>query len=47
MSNFVILKWRPFEYNASFEKKGLFYLGPKFFFDIPFEIMYKGTFKDL
>ena len=30
MSNFVILKRRPFEYKVKFEeKKSVFYLGPK------------------
>ena len=26
MSNFAVLKWRPFEYKAKFEQKTLFYL---------------------
>ena len=48
MSNFVILKRRPFEYKVKFEKKNVFLFRSEIgTFDIYFKRLYEESFEDL
>ena len=47
MSDLVILKWRPFEHNAKFEKKPLLLRFEKGIFDIFFKRLCEESFEDL
>ena len=47
MSNFVILKWQPFEYKVKFEKRLLLFRSEIGIFDIFFKRLYEKRFEDL
>ena len=48
MSNLVIMKWRPFDYKAKFEKKrSLLFMSEIRICDIFFKRLYKESFENL
>ena len=47
MSNFVMLKWRPFEYKTKSQKKHLLFRSKIRIFDIFFKGLCEGSFEDL
>ena len=47
MSKLLILKWRPFEYKANFEKRSLLFSSEIAIFDIFFKRLDQESFEDL
>ena len=47
MANLVELKWRPFEYNATFENRSLLFKSEIGIFDIFFKRLYEKSLQDL
>ena len=47
MSNLVILKWRPFEYNPKFENRPLLFRSEIDIFEIFLKRLYKESLEDL
>ena len=47
MLHLVVLKWRPFEYKAKFEKRPLLFRSEVGIFDIFFKRVYEEIFEDL